>query len=405
MHNRWNNEQVLMFGWELPPDNTGGLGVACHGLTRGLSQHGVPISFALPRQLSVNVSHMRVLPNLFPGVSVTAINSPITGYLDKTQYHKYLSQARARSMRMFGPSLYDEVQRFSEIALSWSQSQPHSLIHAHDWMTYPAAQRAAAFSKKPFVAHIHATEYDRTGGNVNGQIAELEYQGLSAADKVIAVSNYTKQMIKRYYLVPEEKIAVVHNGIDAVEFTPQDIRQVFPDDDIVLFVGRLTFQKGVDYFLRAAQRVLQTRPNTVFLVVGKGDMQQQLIMQAAQLGIGQRVIFTGFLQGAQLRAVYQMADAFVMPSVSEPYGLVALEAIASGTPVILSKQSGVSETLEHVMRVDFWDVSKMAQQIITILSYPSISREMVQLSQRQVQGMTWDKAARRVLSVYDSVLH
>jgi glycogen synthase len=254
------------------------------------------------------------------------------------------------------------------------------------------------------VAHVHATEFDRTGGSVDPRIADLEYRGLTAADKVIAVSQYTKDVIAKHYSIAPQKIAVVHNGIDPVEFTPVDVRQVFPHDKIVLYVGRLTFQKGVDHFLKAAREVLIHRPDTVFLIVGDGDMYHQLIMEAAGHGIAHRVIFTGFMSGDKLRAMYHMADAFVMPSISEPYGLVALEAIASGVPTIISKQSGVSETIRHVHKVDFWDINKMAGAICRVLDYPAQSQEMVRLAKKELQRNTWDRAAQKTLSVYQSLI-
>jgi glycosyltransferase involved in cell wall biosynthesis len=264
--------------------------------------------------------------------------------------------------------------------------------------------QAKKISHQPFVAHVHATEYDRTGGNVNAMIAEIEYQGLNAADRVIAVSNYTKEVVHRYYGVPDERIVVVHNGIDMDDFEPVEFRRLFPNDNMVLFVGRLTFQKGVDYFLKAAARVLAVRPDTVFLIVGDGDMHHHLLMEAAHMGIGNKVVFPGFLNGEKLRACYQMADAFVMPSVSEPYGIVALEALATGVPAIISKQSGVAETLDHVFKVDFWDVNLLAEKILTVLEYPYLAAEMAKQAKSEAAVMTWNKAAGKTLSVYQDVI-
>jgi glycosyltransferase involved in cell wall biosynthesis len=398
-----NRIKVLMFGWELPPFNSGGLGVACYGLARGLSQQGVKIAFALPRRLGVDVPFMKILDHNLQGVEVTAINSLLEAYLTSSQYFHYASKLRAELMRLYGNSLYDEAMRFGRMAAYWSRSQPHDVIHGHDWMTYPAGMQAKRVSGKPFVAHVHATEYDRTGGNVNSMIAEVEYQGLNAADKVITVSHYTKGVVNRYYGIPEDKIVVVHNGIDFGEFEPVNFRQLFPNDNIVLFVGRLTFQKGVDYFLKAAQKVLAVKPNTVFLIVGDGDMHRHLLMEAAYMGVGHRVVFPGFLSGEKLRACYQMADVFVMPSVSEPYGIVALEALATGTPAIISKQSGVAETLSHVHKVDFWDVDKMSEMILTVLDYPNLASEMAKQARVEAEAMTWHKAAGKTLSVYQEL--
>lgn len=396
--------QVLMLGWELPPYNSGGLGVACYGLTRGLSRFGTKIAFALPRRLSSSIPFLEILSHDLQGVEITAINSLLQSYMNESNYFDYATEWRKEKMNMYGLSLYEEAHRFADMATAWSRQKPHHLLHAHDWMTYPAAMRATYVSGKPWVAHVHATEYDRTGGNLDPRIADIEYKGLNKANRVIAVSQYTKKTIQDYYGVPGDKIEVVYNGLDQLEFTPADIRRVFPHDNIILFVGRLTFQKGVEYFLKAAKKVLETHPNTVFLVVGHGDMYQKLLMESAYLGIAKRVIFVGFLTGEKLRAVYSMADAFVMPSVSEPYGLVALEALATGTPAIISKQSGVAETLSHVYKVDFWDIDKMARQITTIIDYPDLAKEMAQLAKREASCMTWEKAAQKTLSVYQSLV-
>jgi len=398
------NPQILMFGWELPPHNSGGLGVACYGLAKGLSAKGVKIAFALPRKLGVDSPFMKILDHNLHGVEVTAINSLLTAYMDRGRYTEYLSAERVEQMRLYGGSIYDEAMRFGEMAAAWSKSQPHDVIHSHDWMTYPAGVKARYVSGKPLVAHIHATEFDRTGGNVNSQIAEIEYQGLNAADRVIAVSNYTKGIVHRHYGVDNEKIEVVHNGVDMSDFDPMDIRRLFPNDKIVLFVGRLTFQKGLEYLLQAAGKVLTYEPNTIFLVVGNGDMYERLVMEAAGRGVGHRVVFAGYQSGERLRACYQMADVFVMPSISEPYGIVALEALAAGTPAVISKQSGVSETLNHVYKVDFWDTDKMAEKIVMLLQYPAMADEMVRQARREAAEMTWERAAGKTLAVYQSLM-
>lgn len=395
--------RVLMFGWELPPHNSGGLGVACYGITKGLSSLGVPISFAMPRKLPTNTPFMDVVTPWLPGVRFTALNSLLQAYLVKHRYKMLLTAAKDKAS--YGLDLYEEAQRFGRLAGFWSMTQKHNLIHAHDWMTYPAAMQAAKFSRKPWIAHVHATEFDRTGGFLDNRIAEIEYEGLNNADQVIAVSAYEKEMVIKHYGVPRSNIAVVHNGIDMLEFQPMDIRRVFPNDKIVLFVGRLTFQKGVDYLLKAAKQALEKLPNTVFVIAGSGDMEQRLIMQAAYMGIGQRIIFTGFVTGQKLKTLYSMADLFIMPSVSEPYGLVALEAIASGTPTIISKQSGVGETLPSVFKVDFWDTTLMADQMAYLLSHPDQARDITKKARGEAEKRSWNQAATEVLSVYNQIYH
>lgn len=399
---RPQNVDVLMLGWELPPHNTGGLGVACYGLTRSLSSLGARIAFGLPRQLPQNISFMNVMDHRLQGVSVTAINSLLQAYVSQTQYQQH--QQSVTSNHYYPTSIYEEAIRFSDLATDWSAKTPHQLVHVHDWMTFPAGIKAAQKSNKPLITHIHATEYDRTGGNVDPKIAQIEYQGLHQADHIIAVSNYTKDMVTRKYSIPKDKISVVHNGIDVAEFKPTKIRNIFPHHNIVLYVGRLTFQKGVEYFIRAAKEIVQHHPDTIFLIVGDGDMYQQHVLEAASLGIGNKIIFTGFLQGEKLRSTYQMADAFVMPSVSEPYGLVALEAVASGTPAVISRQSGVAETLNHVYIADFWDTHQIAKHINTILSFPVHSQEKTILAKKEAQELTWDKAATKTLDIYQQYL-
>lgn len=393
---------VLMFGWELPPYNTGGLGVACYGLTRGLSAMGLPISFALPRKLPISAPFMHLVTDGLESVKITAINSLLKAYLDASHYRTLRSATSPDDV--FGGSIYDEAMRFGEMAKNWSKTQKHTILHAHDWMSYPAAMKSHAISGKPWVAHIHATEYDRTGENVNSQIAEIEYQGLNDADKIIAVSSYTKKVVQKRYSISPNKIEVIHNGIDMDEFQPTAFRQLFPNDKVVLFVGRLTYQKGIEYFLKAAQRVLELSPNTVFLVVGTGDLEERLIMEASAMGVGGRVFFPGFMSGDRLKALYQMADVFVMPSVSEPYGIVALEAVAMGVPTIISKQSGVAETLANVSTVDFWDIDKMSRMILSSLNYPLFSKERALLAKREASQLTWNIAAQKTLAVYRSLL-
>jgi glycosyltransferase involved in cell wall biosynthesis len=391
---------VLMFGWELPPFNSGGLGVACYGLARGLSKRGVSVSFGLPKPLPAHIAFMRLMDYSSPGFEVTGINSHLVSYQTNQHYLK----AKPKWAGIHGKDIYEEAHLFARKAEAWSKVTPHNLIHAHDWMSYPAAMRASKVSGKPFLAHVHATEFDRTGGYVDERIAGVEYHGLKSADHIIAVSNYTKDTISKHYSISPTKISVVHNGIDTKDFEPISLRTIFPEDHVVLYVGRLTFQKGVKYFLEAAAKVLEEVPNTIFLVVGDGDMYQQHILEAAGLRIGHRVIFTGFLGGDQLRSAYQMADVFVMPSVSEPYGLVALEAIASGTPTIISKQSGVAETIQHVFKLDFWDTNKMASTIEQALLFPNQARDFNRLAQIELGKLSWDQSAAKTLAIYQQFL-
>jgi len=402
MYHKSTPIDVMMLGWELPPYNTGGLGVACYGLAKGLSHSGVNVAFGLPRQLPQNIPFMKLIDHDLKNVEVTAINSLLQAYLTKHQYQ--VKRVSNRNYIEYGPSIYQESMHFADIARDWSQQTPHHLIHAHDWMSFPAGMKASKSSGKPWIAHVHATEYDRTGGHVDSQISQLEYQGLKDSDHVITVSDYTKNTVNKYYGISKDKITVVHNGIDLKSFEPISIRNLFPNDHIVLYVGRLTFQKGVEYFLQSAKQVLKYHPNTIFMVVGDGDMYQRHIIEAATMGIGSRVVFTGFLSGNKLRSAYQMADVFVMPSVSEPYGLVALEAIASGVPTIISKQSGVSESINNIYKTDFWDIDKMAGLINSVLSYPHQAQELTLMAQNESTKLSWENAALKTIHVYNQLV-
>jgi len=396
--------KVLMFGGELPPHNTGGLGVACYGLAKGLTSQGVNIAFGLPRPLPDNIPFLEMLPNTINGFSITALNAYLSPYQTARRYQQTHHSVAHCQHSDYQGDIYQEAQHFADLGGEWAKTQPHQLVHVHDWMTYPAGMIATKKTGLPLVAHVHATEFDRTGGNVDRRIAEIEYEGLNKATHIIAVSNYTKNVIHNRYNVSNDKISVVHNGIDPIEFAPSDFRRIFPHDKVVLFVGRLTFQKGIDYLLSAAQTVLREQPNTVFVIAGTGDMEQQLIMQAAYLGIGHRVIFGGFLTGKSLDAVYNMADVFVMPSVSEPYGIVALEAVSRGIPTILSKQSGASEALTNAITVDYWDVQRLAAEITNVLRYPNSAKEWTKAAMLEARQQTWDKAAAKTLKIYQSLL-
>lgn len=395
------NPDVLMLGWEWPPFHTGGLGVACYGLTKGLAAQGAHVAFVMPKILPDHLDYLEILNHDLKGVDLFAVNSPLTAYQSPAGF---TSAPDSSVNTVFGSSIYEAAFRYADSVSKLSQSRRFDLIHAHDWMTYPAALQVQARSSKPFIAHVHATEFDRTGNHPDTRIAEIEYQGLQRADQVITVSQYTKNMIADRYAVAKDKITVVHNGHETKTLNAKSLRQFFPNDQVVIFVGRLTFQKGVEYFLQAASLVLNQIDHTLFLVVGDGDLYQQHLLQAAQLGISQKVIFTGFLQGKALQSIYQLADVFVMPSVSEPYGLVALEAITAGVPAILSRNSGVSEALDHVRLCDFWDTDLMAAYIIQALAYPVQARTQNRQAQKAAAALTWDQAAGRTLSVYRRLL-
>lgn len=396
---------VLMFGWELPPHNSGGLGVACYGLTQGLSKKGVSISFVLPKKLQVSAPFMQVKYDSIQGMHVTEINSLMQAYMINERYTAVHHELTEEEAKVFGKDLYEEALRFGIQAGKWAKKLPHEIIHTHDWMTFPAGIEASRVSRKPWIAHVHATEFDRAGDNPDTRVAEIEYEGLQKADRVICVSDFTKQMVKKRYGVNGNKIEVVHNGVIAEEFPKQDISGLLPHYPMVLFTGRLTMQKGADYFLRAAHRLLQLMPDVLFVVAGSGDLERQLMMQASYLGISHRVLFTGFIRDRnQMASLYQRANVFVMPSVSEPFGIVPLEAMINRRPVIISRQSGVAEVVSHAFKVDFWDVDRLANLMAAVIKYPELAYEMSSNGHREAKDVTWDKAADKTVNIYKHLL-
>ena len=395
--------KVLMFGWEFPPFKSGGLGTACYDLTKGLSKQGVEVTFVMPvapEGADAEFVNLVGANNFAKNLKLRKIGSVLSPYQSFTSYAEALRHARATaglqgsSKDIYGQNLYQEVYRYSIAAGEIAEEEEFDVIHVHDWMTYQAGMTAKSVSGKPLVAHIHATEFDRTGGNPNQIISHMEFKGLQAADIVIANSNFTKNNVIRHYNIDPDKIEVVHWGIDP-ENPYYDINQKSPFDGekIVLFLGRITIQKGPDYFVEAANNVLKYLPDTKFVVAGSGDMFERMINRADELGILDRFIFTGFLKGSDVHKAFQMADLYVMPSVSEPFGLVALESLKNGTPIMISKQSGVSEVVRHALKVDFWDVDEMTNKIVNVLKYPELHRELKENSFREVQGFNLDEPA------------
>jgi glycosyltransferase involved in cell wall biosynthesis len=393
--------KVLMFGWEFPPFNSGGLGTACYGLTKGLSSHNVEIAFVLPTNKKAKADFVKLIP-ANAKMKIYGIDSPITGYMTSYEYKEIFSNP-GPSKSIYGQDLFQEVYRYSRKARLIARKEPHDIIHCHDWMTYKAGINAKRVSKKPLVVHVHATEFDRTGNlGVNQTVYNIEREGMHAADAVISVSNFTKNKIVEHYGVPPEKVHVVHNAVDFNENNFSHMNGL-KGNKVVLFLGRITLQKGPDYFLYAAKRVLEKDPNVRFILAGSGDMTSQIIEKAAELGIGDRVLFTGFLKGRDIDKAYQMADCYVMPSVSEPFGITPLEAMRNNTPVIISKQSGVSEVVSRCFKVDFWDIDKMANQILGILNYHELKESLSHDGLAEVRKFSWNDSARKCIEVYNRV--
>lgn len=304
----------------------------------------------------------------------------------------------------YGFDLVGDSERYARLVVSLTRHDEFDVIHAHDWLTFPAGVMLSRISGKPLLVHVHSTEFDRAGNNVNQRVYEIERLGMHAADRVLAVSQLTKSICERRYGVPADKVDVVYNGIERETQQPVSGSEIQKGDKIVLFLGRITMQKGPEYFIAAAKRVLEKVKDVKFVIAGSGDMALRMVELAANMGIGHKVLFTGFLRGKDVERIYQMADCYVMPSVSEPFGLAALEAISHDVPVIVSKTSGVSEVLTHVLKVDFWDIDEMANKIIAVLRHPPLGATLREHGSFELQRLTWGGAAERCVAAYGAAI-
>jgi glycosyltransferase involved in cell wall biosynthesis len=303
----------------------------------------------------------------------------------------------------YGPNLLAEIVRYARVAGAIARSVPHDVIHAHDWLTMLAGVEAKRVSGKSLVVHVHATEFDRSGENINQVVYDIERLGMERADKIVAVSHYTKDLIVRRYGIPEDKVEVVHNAVprsNGVSHVSEEFRR---REKVVLFLGRITFQKGPDYFVEAAAKVLRHRKDVRFVMAGSGDMAPRMIERVAELKMGRRFHFTGFLSGAAVEKMFRESDIYVMPSVSEPFGISPLEAMAYDVPVIISKQSGVAEILHHALKVDFWDVDELASKIIALLDHGPLRQQLVEQGAKELENIQWSNAARKIGNVYEQV--
>lgn len=397
--------RILMFGWEFPPHNSGGLGTACFGLTRALANRKIEVLFVLPKKVGVSSDFMNILFADTRKIKFLEIETPLRPYVTSD---KYIYERDGVVSDVYGNTLMQEVRRYALRARDIAKKEKFDVIHAHDWLSFLAGVEAKKVSGKPLILHMHATEFDRTGGQgVNQDVYNIERMGMHFADGIIAVSNFTKQKIVERYGVSPDKIEVIHNGIDECDYVniPNKLLELKKSGHkIVLFAGRITIQKGPEYFIRTAKRVLDVNPNVLFLVAGSGDMERQMMLEAASLGISQNVIFVGFLRGDEMKSAYKVADLFVMPSVSEPFGITPLESIISGTPVLISKQSGVGEVLTHALKADFWDIEDMANKILGVVSHRSLWRTLWGNSRHEVKKITWDEASRKCIDYYQKII-
>ncbi|MCF7910305.1 glycosyltransferase family 4 protein [Candidatus Pacearchaeota archaeon] len=399
--------KVLMFGWEFPPFNSGGLGTACFGLTKALSKNNVEITFVLPTKVDIDVDFLKIICS-GSGDEIKKkylVNSLLTAYSTCESYDCRLSSAKKQKKGFYGSSLFDEVERYGEIGEEIAMDGGFDVIHAHDWLTVPAAISAKRVSGKCLVLHIHATEFDRGGGdNINSRVYEIEKKGMEEADIVVAVSNLTRNRIINSYGISPEKVKVVHNAVEFENYTLEKMHELRKTKKIVLFLGRLTLQKGPDYFVYAAKKVLEFYPDVVFVVAGSGDMERAIIEKVAELGISDKFIFTGFLRGKDIYEAYRMADLYILPSVSEPFGITPLEALSCGTPVLISNQSGVSEVLDHCLKTDFWDVDEMANKIVAVLNNEDLYHELRENGTREVTKFNWGEPAMRCVDIYEKLI-
>ena len=426
--------RVLMFGWEFPPHITGGLGTACYGLSKGLAKHNVELIFVVPKAYGdedqevariVNASDIPFLltdeqhKEYWSRIKYMEIGSKIVPYVDPEVYAETYEENKKTSesftSRVFsekyefsgkyGPNLMEEISRYALIGSTLGMEEEFDLIHAHDWLTYPAGIAAKKASGKPLVVHIHATEFDRSGRNVNQEVYDIEREGMQAADMVIAVSNLTRNTVIEHYGIDPKKVVTVHNAVD--QSMMQDVMNVKKPfkEKLVTFLGRITQQKGPAYFVEAAYRILQKDQNVRFVMAGSGDMLNQMIEHASRLRIADKFHFTGFLKGKDISHVFALSDVFVMPSVSEPFGIVPLEAMRSNVPVVISKQSGVAEVLTHALKVDFWDVDGMADAIYGLLHYEGLTKVFRKYGKQEVENLKWEDSALKVKAVYETVLN
>ncbi|MHC4255270.1 MAG: glycosyltransferase family 4 protein [Planctomycetota bacterium] len=425
--------KVLMLGWEFPPYISGGLGTACYGLTKAMDQLGVQVTFILPKPIEESyTTHVKLLTpesiceedieffREWKNIKFRTISSPLKPYTTPEIYNRrFLERLRKKGRTQipvpeefhlevmdYSGDMYSEVHRYAAMATRLALDEDFDVVHAHDWMTYPAGIAISQMSGKPLVVHIHSTEFDRSGENVNQMIYDIEKKGMYSAAKVIAVSHFTKNIVVNRYGISTDKVEVVYNGVDHDVNGAWSLEKtgIQKNEKIVLFLGRITMQKGPEYFIQAAKRVLAVMDNVKFVMAGSGDMVYQAVEMAAELGIGHKVLFTGFLRGEDVKRIYQLADLYVMPSVSEPFGIAPLEALDHDVPVIISKQSGVSEVLMHALKVDFWDVDEIANKIIAVLKYPPLEITLRNFGNYEVRKLRWTEAAARCLKVYEQTL-
>ncbi|MBE6186884.1 MAG: glycosyltransferase [Alistipes sp.] len=431
-----------MFGWEFPPHIAGGLGTACYGMTRGLARNDVEVIFVMPRASGdederfvkvVNASDVEArycsssiegADDIMRKISFIHIDSNMVPYISPEEFETYREGYERTGKKFweregdswtqrytfsgkYGANLMEEVARYAVVAAEVARQLEgqFDVIHAHDWLTYFAGIAAKRVSGKPLVVHMHATSFDRSSSdNIDTRVYEIERAGMAAADRVIAVSNLTRNIVIEKYNIPAERVVTVHNAVRFAE-KENEVPERGVDDKIITFLGRITFQKGPDYFVEAAAKVLKRVPNVRFVMAGSGDMMNHVIRRVARLGIADRFHFTGFLKGDDVHKMFQLSDVYIMPSVSEPFGISPLEAMRANVPSIISKQSGVAEVLDYAVKVDYWDVDAMADAIYGFVKYPALSKMFAEKGLEEVTGLKWNNAAAKIKTIYEDAIN
>jgi glycosyltransferase involved in cell wall biosynthesis len=426
--------RVLMFGWEYPPHISGGLGTASYGLTKGMATlDDLEVLFVVPKawgdedQSVVRLIGANKVPVAYKkifykgtrqAIEKIEFSSKIVPYIDPEDFWKVISsevsghrlfvQTTNKGMVDFSGrydrNLMDEIYKYSIVASVIAEENEFDVIHAHDWLAYPAGIAAMEVSGKPLVIHVHATDFDRSGGNVNPDVYMIEKNGMDAASKIITVSNLTRDIVINKYNIHPDKVETVYNAVEPVDISNDILISKGFDEKVVTFLGRITLQKGPEYFIEAAYKVLKVMNNVRFVMAGSGDMMERMIRRAASLRITDRFHFTGFLKGRDVFTMLAMSDVYIMPSVSEPFGISPLEAMQSNVPVIISKQSGVAEILTHAVKTDFWDIDAMADAIYGILNYPALASMFIKNGKEEVIRLKWDNSARHVKDIYERVI-
>lgn len=417
--------KALMFGWEFPPHILGGLGTASYGLVRGMHAAGnIDITFVLPKPWGdEDKSFARIIganntPVAWRDVTYDYVESRIGKVMDPSLYfdlrshiyadfnYKHLNDLGCIEFSgRYPDNLLEEIDNYSIVAGVIARTVPCDVIHSHDWLTYPAGIHAKNVTGKPLVIHVHATDFDRSRGNVNPDVFRIEKDGMDHADHIITVSNLTRRTVIDKYHIDPAKVTTVHNAVIPLSEEILSIPRTQRKDKVVTFLGRITMQKGPEYFVEAAAKVLDKSKNVRFVMAGSGDMMNDMISLVANKGIADRFHFTGFLKGKQVYEMLADSDVYIMPSVSEPFGISPLEAMQMGVPSIISKQSGCAEILNHVIKTDYWDIDAMADAIHGLVNYPALHKELKDKGLEEIQGITWEKAGRKVLDIYDKVIN